>query len=36
MANALLEKETLDSEDIDKIMGEAKESPKEEAEAVPS
>jgi cell division protease FtsH len=36
MANALLEKETLDSGDIDKIMGEAKESPKEEAEAVPS
>jgi cell division protease FtsH len=36
MANALLEKETLDGEDIDKIMGEAKESPKEEAEAVPS
>jgi cell division protease FtsH len=36
MANALLEKETLDGGDIDKIMGEAKESPKEEAEAVPS
>ena len=36
MANALLEKETLDSADIDKIMAGAKESPKEEAEAVQS
>ena len=36
MANALLEKETLDGADIDKIMGEAKESPKEEAEAIQS
>ncbi|MGD9033194.1 MAG: ATP-dependent zinc metalloprotease FtsH [Desulfobacteraceae bacterium] len=36
MANALLEKETLDSADIDRIMAGAKESPKEEAEAVQS
>ena len=36
MATALLEKETLDSEDIDKIMAEAKASPEEEAEAVQS
>ncbi len=36
MATALLEKETLDSEDIDKIMAEAKASAEEEAEAVPS
>ncbi|UCB47632.1 MAG: ATP-dependent zinc metalloprotease FtsH [Deltaproteobacteria bacterium] len=36
MANALLERETLDSADIEKIMAEPKESPKEEAEAVQS
>jgi cell division protease FtsH len=36
MATALLEKETLDAEAIDKIMAEAKESPKEEAEAAQS
>ena len=33
MAEALLEKETLDAEDIDKIMADGKESPKEEVEA---
>jgi cell division protease FtsH len=36
MASALLEKETLDAEAIDKIMAEAKESPKEEVEAAQS
>jgi cell division protease FtsH len=36
MATALLEEETLDAEAIDKIMAEAKESPKEEAEAAQS
>jgi cell division protease FtsH len=36
MANALLERETLGAEDIDKIMAEAKDSPKEEVEAVQS
>jgi cell division protease FtsH len=36
MATALLEKETLDAEDIDKIMAEGKEPPKEDVEAVPS
>ena len=36
MATALLEKETLDGEDINKIMAEAEASPKEEAEAVQS
>jgi cell division protease FtsH len=36
MAEALLEKETLDAEDIDKIMAGDKESPKEEAEAAQS
>jgi cell division protease FtsH len=36
MAKALLEKETLDGADIDKIMAEAKEALKEEAEAVQS
>ncbi len=36
MANALLERETLDSADIEKIMAEPKESPKEEAVAVKS
>jgi cell division protease FtsH len=36
MAAALLEKETLDAEDVDKIMAGEKESPKEEAEAAQS
>ncbi len=36
MATALLEEETLDAEAIDKIMAEAKESPKEEVEAAQS
>jgi cell division protease FtsH len=36
MAAALLEKETLDAEDINKIMAGDKESPKEEAEAAQS
>ncbi len=36
MAKALLERETLDGGDIDKIIAEGKESPKEEGEAVQS